>query len=319
MPDFKPGRRFSVMKIGRASTFAGSGQILERMAGYLLREEEDVLVNYKGFKGGPDLLAAMHKGDVDIGNVWSSFVFSAITQGENVKAIAKGSWGASEFVMVARKDIETSGDLKGKRIAHHGFRSLTETCVELILNKIGLTHADVNVVMIPGTDKRVAALLAGQIDATLLWSERAYGLVREHPDFRIVGSMADYFPTIDGYYFFAAEDFLEKNSDITYLCVKYIVKSARRLYKMTSEEIADFALREYIPSQYECNPQDLSATFRHYMSNREWDENGGLTNESFHSTASFFLRNGIIEKPISFQRACDRSALDDVLEELGRI
>ena len=71
--------------------------------------------------------------------------------------------------LVVHPDIRSAGDLKGKRVGVSRFGAVTDTATRLLLTKLGLNpEKDVILLQVGGTATRMAALIGGSVDATLV-------------------------------------------------------------------------------------------------------------------------------------------------------
>jgi ABC-type amino acid transport substrate-binding protein len=69
----------------------------------------------------------------------------------------------NEWVLVTPASIKTPPDLNGKRIGIHGPATLTEQLVKATIKKYALKS---DVLVVPGSDARIQALISKQLDAT---------------------------------------------------------------------------------------------------------------------------------------------------------
>lgn len=100
------------------------------------------------------------------------FVY-AVLKGADLKIIA-GLVNKMPYAFVARENINSAEQLKGKKVGISRFGSNTDFVVKLALTEMGLQpKKDVQIIQAGGSDARMVALKTGAIDATVLTPELA--------------------------------------------------------------------------------------------------------------------------------------------------
>jgi NitT/TauT family transport system substrate-binding protein len=72
------------------------------------------------------------------------------------------------YYIVGKKEIKSPEDLKGRSAATHIPGTSADFAVRLALRKYGLSYDDIKAVMVGGTAARVAAVINGQVDFTVV-------------------------------------------------------------------------------------------------------------------------------------------------------
>lgn len=106
----------------------------------------------------------------------SSLAVNANLRGSDVTVIA----GGLNFIpdkLIVRPEIKRPEDLAGKRLAISRFGSSSETSAKLTLEKVGVKPESVSLIQLGGVSTRQAALMAGQIQATILSDPQATAAV----------------------------------------------------------------------------------------------------------------------------------------------
>jgi taurine transport system substrate-binding protein len=126
-------------------------------------------INWRQFGGGGDVIRAMASGDVQLGEVGSTGVATAISQGMDVELFWILEDIAAAEALVARNGsgINTIADLKGKKVGTP-FVSTSHFQLLYALQKAGLKPADVQVLNMRPPEI-AAAWGRGDIDATFIW------------------------------------------------------------------------------------------------------------------------------------------------------
>ncbi len=99
------------------------------------------------------------------------FVY-AVLNGADLKIIA-GLVNKMPYAFVARENINSPEQLKGKKVGISRFGSNTDFVVKLALTEMGLQPKDVQIIQAGGSGARIVALKAGAVDATVLTPELA--------------------------------------------------------------------------------------------------------------------------------------------------
>jgi len=117
---------------------------------------------------------------------------------EPIHAVEKGAAVAllriigqtPNYVMLAKPDIRTVKDLRGKTIAIGGLRDINRIYLDRMLIPNGLKEGDYDIIVIGATGARLAALKSGAIDATMLVPPANFEAVKL--GFRNIGLFRDY-------------------------------------------------------------------------------------------------------------------------------
>jgi NitT/TauT family transport system substrate-binding protein len=102
----------------------------------------------------------------------SSLAVNANLRGSDVTVVA----GGLNFIpdkLIVRPEIAKPEDLAGKRLAISRFGSSSETSAKLTLEKVGVKPESVSLIQLGGVSTRQVALMAGQVQATVLSDPQA--------------------------------------------------------------------------------------------------------------------------------------------------
>ncbi|HUK60295.1 MAG TPA: ABC transporter substrate-binding protein [Stellaceae bacterium] len=117
---------------------------------------------------------------------------------EPIHAAAKGAHVAmlrligqySPYELVAKREIATVKDLKGKSICIGGLIDINRVYLERIMQANGLKDGDYDITVAGNTAARFAALKSGAVDASML--APPYNFIAEDAGFHSVGLILDY-------------------------------------------------------------------------------------------------------------------------------
>jgi taurine transport system substrate-binding protein len=136
-------------------------QEIEKATGYK--------INWRQFGGGGDVIRAMASGDVQLGEVGSTGIATAISQGMDVELfwILEDIAAAEALVVRNGSNINKIADLKGKKIATP-FVSTSHFQLLYAMSKAGLKPGDAQILNMRPPEI-AAAWGRGDIDATFIW------------------------------------------------------------------------------------------------------------------------------------------------------
>jgi NitT/TauT family transport system substrate-binding protein len=92
---------------------------------------------------------------------------AAVTRGADIRLIA-ASYNKFPYAFVVRPDIRTPKDLRGKKINILNFGGSNDLALQLAFKEWGLKISDAQVIIGGDAPTRLAALMAGRMDATIL-------------------------------------------------------------------------------------------------------------------------------------------------------
>lgn len=156
-------------------------------------DKEGLKPRYIQFQGTNLMLNALLSNELDYVTIMP-FIAGAATRGLPVKIVA-ATVKSSGYAIIARPDIHSVKELKGKRLAINTFGSSADFAIYQLLARNGLDpNKDVTLLSIAGSpDARFAALLGGSVDATVVNSPFEYRA--EQKGFKVLLSikeMAEY-------------------------------------------------------------------------------------------------------------------------------
>ena len=200
---------------GLLSLLKGRGTLEKRLAPL------GVTVKWTEFTAGPVQLEALNVGSIDFGDVGEAPPIFAQAAGAPLAYVgATVPRPASEAVLVPKGSaIKTVADLKGKKIALNKGSNVHYFLVKL-LEKHGLTYADVNPVFLPPSDAR-AAFEKGSVDAWVIWdpflaaAEKALDATVLADATGVVGNRA---------YYFSSLGYVDKNADVLKVVIEELDK-----------------------------------------------------------------------------------------------
>lgn len=105
-------------------------------------------------------------------------------------AILRIIHGKTAYELLAKPSIKSVKDLKGKKICIGGSKDINRVYLELIMKANGIKDGQYDLIIVPNTAERLAALKSGAVDATMLLPPESF--VAEKAGFRNIAWIKDY-------------------------------------------------------------------------------------------------------------------------------
>jgi len=194
----------------------------------------------------PGSIAALVSGDAALVNSSLEQLMSAASK-DGSMVIVGSSLNKGTFALMARKDVASMKDLKGKRIAVGQVGDAPYGYVVALLAKSGLSPRDVTWVPV-GTDVsgRAAALESGRADATMLTAPAYFKL--EDAGFKTLANLAEHDDIFASTGYLMKKSQIQANPKLPELLIKAQTEAVKRFY-----EDKAFAVKAYMA--YDKQPQ----------------------------------------------------------------
>ncbi len=136
----------------------------------------------------------------------------------NYRGVNLVSFGAPistmHYAVVSSPGVDTIADLDGKNVATSGPGGFNGMLFRYMLNREGLVpEQDVQMVPIGGSSERAAALMAGQVNATIVYIDNWIAMREQGADAQLLGYVADLVPGLSSRAIFAPREFLDENEE----------------------------------------------------------------------------------------------------------
>jgi NitT/TauT family transport system substrate-binding protein len=163
---FNPGYSADTLRVAKGGYSPSTPPYFSYAAPFLLKQGiivEDILMSSGSLAG-----QALSSGDVKLLLTTGAIALQANIAGGDMVIIA-GAVHKLPYQIVARPEIKSAADLKGKRVGISRFGSSSEWLIRLGLTKLGLNpDRDFTMVQIGGPGDRFLAMQSNAIQATLL-------------------------------------------------------------------------------------------------------------------------------------------------------
>jgi NitT/TauT family transport system substrate-binding protein len=166
LPFSSPGYSADTIRVAKGGYSPSTPPYFSYAAPFLLKQGivvEDVLMSSGSLAG-----QALSSGDIKLLLTTGAIALQADLSGGDMVIIA-GAVHKLPYQIVARPEIKSAADLKGKRVGISRFGSSSEWLIRLGLTKLGLNpDRDFTIVQIGGPGDRFLAMQSNAIQATLL-------------------------------------------------------------------------------------------------------------------------------------------------------
>ncbi|HEX9143123.1 MAG TPA: ABC transporter substrate-binding protein [Candidatus Binatia bacterium] len=124
-------------------------------------------VEYLAIESGSTAMQTLLANEIQVLFSTGALALASNLQGADVTIVAGGT-NFLPYKLVARPEVRTADDLKGKSVAISRFGSSSELGMQIALEKLGLSFKQVTVIQAGGNTNRLAALKGRAVEAALI-------------------------------------------------------------------------------------------------------------------------------------------------------
>jgi NitT/TauT family transport system substrate-binding protein len=263
------------------------------------------------FFAQPELaVEAMSRGDAEIGNGAARTYLKAIQKGAPIRVI--GEQAGNNWSVLAVKAITKCADLDGKRLAIHSEGAVSTAMLRAYLQK-QCPQAKPNFAVIPGSENRAAALLAGQIDATPAeLADAVQVLSKRGNDFHVIANFAKDVPELKATLLYVNSNFATANPQAVQDYMEAVIGVHRDVNK--NPKMLEEAAPKFLTIEKEMLPLITKA----HMDANAFDPNGGLTAQAMTFSINFFTEAKDLDPGLTLAASTDLSYLEKAVAKLGQ-
>ncbi len=173
--------------------------------------KEGVHVDIKKFVGNVQLNQALVSGAIDSGDTAPAPTYDAVLRGAHLKIIGS-TLPKVTYALIAKSDIKTLADLKGKTIGASAPGAYPDAVTRAMLAKKGIDPDSVKTVSAGADAQRFKALLAGRIDAAAV-SDQFVPQAKKNPKIHVLAEAQNVVPDYPRFYIVANGDSLKKKPE----------------------------------------------------------------------------------------------------------
>lgn len=137
-------------------------------------------------------------------------------QSRGIDVIAFGApISTMHYAVVSAPGVASIEDLDGKAIATSGPGGFNGMLFRYMISQAGLTpEEDVAVVPVGGSSERAAALMAGQVQATIVYIDNWLAMKEQGANAQLLGYVADLVPGLSSRAIYAPAEYIAENEDL---------------------------------------------------------------------------------------------------------
>ena len=256
--------------------------------------------------GGARSTAALLSGSTQFGTGSATAPLLATARGSDIKVIA-ASYNKFPYAFIARSEIRSPKDLRGKKISILNYGGSNDLALQLALKEWGIKQQEVTVIIGGDAPTRLAALLAGLIDATILSPPQLTKAVQA--GYRVLADMGDMSANFTQSSLYAKGSYLRENRDRAKRFLRAYVEAVHVIKTDRQRTSKVFATRMRIE-----DPEMLKSTYDYFAPRFSFpprvDMNG------IRDTLRFYVEQGNPElKNRTPEEFVDQSLLDELERE----
>jgi len=174
-----------VVDYGGVSGFQGATWVAKDLR---IFDKQGLDVDVIMITGGARSVATLLSGSTQFGTGSATAPLLATARGSDIKIIA-ASYNKFPYAFIAKPDIRSPKDLRGKKISILNYGGSNDLALQLALKEWGIRQQEVIVIIGGDAPTRLAGLMAGSFDATILSPPQLTKAVQA--GYRVLADMGD--------------------------------------------------------------------------------------------------------------------------------
>ena len=252
---------------------------------------------------------ALSRGDAELASFNNETLWAAIGKGLRAKTIVQRL--SFPNLVVTRQSVSCRA-MNGRPLAIGSQTGLNPRLVSRYFES-RCPGTEPQVLVIPDSAARTAALVGGTVDAALLPLEEFLKLQKAAPGtYATLVDLTKEFPQLQVNAVQARGDWLEQHPRevrevirALLLVHRRIIANRRLLYTRTLEQL-------------KTDKAETTSVIDALIAAGAWDPNGALTNDNVQYTLTFLQETGAVPKGLRVEDVADLAPLNDVLNDIGR-
>ena len=286
-------------------------------------EDEGIDAKAEWFEAAQPISVATAGGDVEVGATGiTASLYNMVASGEKLSIVAdKGreqkGYSSSALLVPSDSPIESIEELKGKKIGITQTGSTFHYMAGRLLEKHGLTAADVELVPLNSIPGLMETLQSKQVDAVLLNEPNITRVINEGYG-KVIAQVGDEIEYQTSGIFFSKSLTDDKETAVKFL--KAYAKATRYYYdavliKENGETVPGENYDEVIAiiAEYTDQEPEIIKQGLPYM-----DRDGVLLSSDIQTQIDWYAKESLIEKAIDVEDIVNMELLEEALKELGK-
>jgi ABC-type nitrate/sulfonate/bicarbonate transport system substrate-binding protein len=275
--------------------------------------KQGIDASIQGFTAGLTTVQAVASGSIDYGCESIVSVLTAVRQGADLRILEMVN-ADNSYIIVARSTISAPTDLRGKHWGVSQVGAISQTYAKLWLDHFGVS--DVEWIPIGGQSARGRALLAGQIDATIL-TISDWIRIQKQPGIKLMGNLADVVPPLPFSSCFATRKTVEGNSDLTQKVVNGLLDAVR--FARTPEGKSAYIAAYKQANDVDFTPEQIDQFYDYFFLKNPMlvDPNGGLYPDVLYKNLKMMVADKTLEAMPPMEKVWEPKFVQAYLGEKG--
>ena len=254
--------------------------------------------------------AALAGGQIDIGRVSTVTHWAAVAKGAKILTVMEMS--ANDWYLLAKPEIKSCADLQGHSVGVTSTGSLSAALLKAYIQQ-NCPGTTTNTLVISNSETRATAMLANQMDASLLKMGDAVRLQRKAPGrFPTLANFSQDLRALKVSGVFTNADFASQHPDR----VKDVIRAYLTIHRQIRQDPSQVSRQ--LMERMNLDADTAGALAQSYQAQNIWDVNGGMTMQDIQYSLDFFTHSGSLPPGLKPQDVADLSYLDAVLADMGR-
>jgi ABC-type nitrate/sulfonate/bicarbonate transport system substrate-binding protein len=283
--------------------------------GFLKKEGLDA--KFVGFTSGLTTTQALAGGSVDAACDGFTGTVAAIAKGSPAKVVYAVN-SDNTYVVISRDTITKPADLRGKKWAITQMGAISQTYAALWLSKNGLPDGTVDWIPIGGTSARARAVIANQVDVTLL-TVGEWLRIREQKGVRLLATISDTVPPLPLNLCAVSAKLVSEHPDVVQKFVNGILNAVRAARTPEGRKLYVKIAREIDPTGY--TDKQYDELYDYYFGEKgnslAIDPNGGLYPEIYVSNIKSMVAGKSLDAALPLATLWDPRFVNQYLGEYG--
>jgi ABC-type nitrate/sulfonate/bicarbonate transport system substrate-binding protein len=160
--------------------------------------------------------------------------------------------------------------------------------------------------IVPGSANRISALVAGQLDASVVQLSDVPTLEKQAPGkFHVIYDFPKTNSDLVTDVYYASAKTLESNRPEPQLFLAAVLDSVREIYASSPEDVGKL-IQKYVPATNAAALPDLAKL---YQASKMWPADGGLDPAALKSTIDVLQASGMVKSAVPVDTIADDSVL----------
>lgn len=283
--------------------------------GFLKRQGIDG--KFVGFTAGLTTTQALAGASIDAACDGFSGTVSAIAKGSPAKVVYSVN-SDNTYVVIARDTITKPEELRGKKFAITQMGAISQTYAALWMSKNGLADGAVDWIPVGGTSARARAVIANQVDATLI-TLGEWVRIRDQKDVRLLATLSDTVAPLPLNLCAVSAKLVNERPEVVQKLVNGMLDAVRAARTPEGRKQYIAVAREMDPSGY--TDQQYDELYDYYFGPKgnplAVDPNGGLYPEVYVANMKSMVEDKWIDAVVPLEKLWDPRFVNTYLGEHG--